>query len=328
MIHRAKDANGRGTPSVIQVRVMMLVSVILSLFFSGVVRAADCEKAGELSNRSLTSPDRTTRENLLLQALRLCPHRVEVLNNLALLREEQGRLRDAESLYYRVLAVDPHFIQAYAGLGDVQAADERYRPAAKSYRLFLEGLRTERQKGDPHGLAAHEPTYRRRMNAALAKTRQTVAAASIKRLLTTSAAAGRPGLVTRGLRPVWRDRLPPEAPRVDLHIRFDSGSARLSPTSANQLHELAMALRDPALARETLFIIGHTDSVGPAPYNQTLSEQRAETVRRSLIERGIDGARLQAHGMGETEPAAANTTPAGRAMNRRVTIVNSSKKPL
>ncbi len=68
-------------------------------------------------------------------------------------------------------------------------------------------------------------------------------------------------------------------------------------------------------------IEGHTDSTGPADYNQKLSEQRAQSVTEALVARGISRDRLTVRGLGENYPIAANETAAGRQLNRRVEIV-------
>jgi OOP family OmpA-OmpF porin len=65
---------------------------------------------------------------------------------------------------------------------------------------------------------------------------------------------------------------------------------------------------------------GHTDSTGPAEYNQGLSERRANAVRDFLIEKGIAADRIEAVGFGMTAPLVSNLTPEGRAVNRRVDI--------
>ncbi len=71
-----------------------------------------------------------------------------------------------------------------------------------------------------------------------------------------------------------------------------------------------------------LTIEGHTDNVGKAESNQTLSEKRAAAVRQYLIDNyQIDGARLEAKGLGQTKPAGANDTAEGRQQNRRVELV-------
>ena len=63
---------------------------------------------------------------------------------------------------------------------------------------------------------------------------------------------------------------------------------------------------------------GHTDSDGDAARNQSLSQVRAEAVRKVLVDQGIDGARLTAKGYGSTKPIAKNDSPEGKANNRRV----------
>lgn len=67
-------------------------------------------------------------------------------------------------------------------------------------------------------------------------------------------------------------------------------------------------------------VAGHTDSVGPAEYNQKLSQRRAEAVRQFLIDRGVPAGQVRAEGYGENEPVASNDTPEGREDNRRVEI--------
>lgn len=67
-------------------------------------------------------------------------------------------------------------------------------------------------------------------------------------------------------------------------------------------------------------VYGHTDSTGSDAYNQTLSERRAVAVADYLVSRGVEAARLETLGYGETQPIASNDTVEGRAQNRRVEI--------
>jgi OOP family OmpA-OmpF porin len=69
-----------------------------------------------------------------------------------------------------------------------------------------------------------------------------------------------------------------------------------------------------------LTIEGHTDNTGTIPANQVLSENRAGAVMNYLLQAGIDATRLQAIGYGQQQPIADNTTPEGRAANRRVEL--------
>ncbi len=67
-------------------------------------------------------------------------------------------------------------------------------------------------------------------------------------------------------------------------------------------------------------IVGHTDSIGKAAYNQTLSEKRAVVVKDMLVDRGVDASRLTTSGKGASEPVATNKTKEGRAENRRIDV--------
>jgi OmpA-OmpF porin, OOP family len=103
-------------------------------------------------------------------------------------------------------------------------------------------------------------------------------------------------------------------------ILFDTGSDRIKPESSPTLREIGQMLREHPDLR--IRVEGHTDNVGQAASNQTLSEKRAEAVRHYLVQNhGIDASRLEAKGLGSTRPAAGNDTQEGRQENRRVELV-------
>ena len=103
-------------------------------------------------------------------------------------------------------------------------------------------------------------------------------------------------------------------------IYFDTGSDGIRPESAPTLKEIGDMLNEHGDLK--LAIEGHTDNVGAAASNQTLSEKRAAAVRQYLIDKySIDGARLVAKGLGATKPVGSNDTPEGRQNNRRVELV-------
>jgi outer membrane protein OmpA-like peptidoglycan-associated protein len=97
---------------------------------------------------------------------------------------------------------------------------------------------------------------------------------------------------------------------------FDSDVVRAE--AASNLRNLAASLEK--YANTDLLIVGHTDAVGTSQYNQTLSQRRATAAANYLTAQGVDPARLQAVGRGETEPLATNDTEGGRQLNRRVEV--------
>lgn len=103
-------------------------------------------------------------------------------------------------------------------------------------------------------------------------------------------------------------------------ILFDTNSDRLRPESDAVLGQIGEMLTKHADLR--LSIEGHTDNVGVAATNQTLSQKRAASVKAYLVAKhGIDAARLEAKGFGASKPVAPNTDEAGRQKNRRVELV-------
>lgn len=102
-------------------------------------------------------------------------------------------------------------------------------------------------------------------------------------------------------------------------VLFDTGRAELKSGAFSTVDRLATFLRENPERR--VAIEGHTDSVGSDDFNQTLSRNRAESVRAALTSRGIDGGRITAQGMGEAQPVANNGTAEGRQRNRRVEII-------
>ena len=105
-------------------------------------------------------------------------------------------------------------------------------------------------------------------------------------------------------------------------IFFDTARAVLKPESEPGLQAaLDLLTAYPDLVLE---VGGHTDNVGLPADNQTLSENRAASVRAWLVEHGVAAERLQARGFGEERPVATNTTEVGRAANRRVELTKIS----
>lgn len=104
-------------------------------------------------------------------------------------------------------------------------------------------------------------------------------------------------------------------------IYFDSGKAEIKAESNQTLQAIQQFLQQhPTI---NLYVVGHTDYTGSLSNNISLSEQRAKAVVRALVERGTDGKRLEAQGVGPLAPVATNSVDSGRQLNRRVELVLS-----
>ena len=110
-------------------------------------------------------------------------------------------------------------------------------------------------------------------------------------------------------------------PAIDIEIDFAYNSAQIGPTAAPGVSALGKALSSPQLASGTFVLAGHTDGKGGDPFNQDLSERRADAVKRYLIERyKLPAANLIAVGYGKTMLKNKDNPLASE--NRRVQVVN------
>ncbi len=110
--------------------------------------------------------------------------------------------------------------------------------------------------------------------------------------------------------------------RLDIKERvfFDTGKSSIQQRSFPVLDQVARVLVEhPEVAK--VLIEGHTDDVGNAESNRTLSQQRADAVRAYLIMKGVDPGRLASQGFGPDQPLVPNTSPEARATNRRVEFI-------
>ncbi|WP_037411104.1 OmpA family protein [Shewanella fidelis] len=99
-------------------------------------------------------------------------------------------------------------------------------------------------------------------------------------------------------------------------VRFEFAKAQVLISQQPSLQTLSRWLKANNVP---LVVVGHTDSVGEATFNQQLSVERAQEVKRVLVQQfGLAANRLQIKGMGSTDPVASNQTAHGREINRRV----------
>ncbi len=113
--------------------------------------------------------------------------------------------------------------------------------------------------------------------------------------------------------------------RITQQIHFEFNKATIRAESFPILDAVVQVLKDNP--KMTLEIQGHTDNVGSAPYNQKLSQSRADSVRTYLIGHGVETSRLRATGYGLTQPLVPNSSDANRALNRRVQFIRTESAP-
>jgi outer membrane protein OmpA-like peptidoglycan-associated protein len=114
-------------------------------------------------------------------------------------------------------------------------------------------------------------------------------------------------------------------PKIDLEINFDFNSASIRPSSMPSVQALGQALSDPKLQGSTFIVAGHTDGIGSDGFNQDLSERRADTIKRYLVDNyHIPSGDLVTVGYGKTKLK--NPQDPTDAINRRVQVVNMDTK--
>lgn len=116
-----------------------------------------------------------------------------------------------------------------------------------------------------------------------------------------------------------------DKPKIDLEINFDYNSADISAKSLPSVQALGRALTNADLKGSTFVVAGHTDAAGGEGYNQDLSERRADSIKRYLVDKyGINGADLVTVGYGKSKLKDPGQPLA--EVNRRVQVVNMENK--
>jgi len=114
-------------------------------------------------------------------------------------------------------------------------------------------------------------------------------------------------------------------PKIDLDIQFDYNSADISASSLPAVQSLGQALSNANLKGSTFIVAGHTDAIGGEAFNQGLSERRADSIKKYLVDKfGIAGSDLVAVGYGKDRPKDPNAPM--DPINRRVQVVNMDTK--
>ncbi|MDL2223904.1 OmpA family protein [Bacteroidales bacterium OttesenSCG-928-M06] len=113
-------------------------------------------------------------------------------------------------------------------------------------------------------------------------------------------------------------------PEITEKVLFDTGKYTIKSASFSTLDEIVNILN--SIPDVNVKIQGHTDSVGEAKMNMTLSNNRANAVKNYLVKKGIDKDRITTEGFGYSKPIADNATEEGRTQNRRVNFILEQNK--
>ena len=210
----------------------------------------------------------------------------------------------------------------------LRAETEQARQQAEAARLQAgqeqAKLRAETSNAQQMAEQARQQAEAVRMkaDAELAASRQQQEALAGKVAQAEAAAAAARSELLRQLNVVLQTRETARGLIVNMSdVLFDTGQFTLRAGAREKLSRIAgIVLAHPGLKLE---VEGHTDSVGDDASNQVLSERRAESVRKFLVQNSVPAETITAKGLGESMPAADNMTADGRRTNRRVELVVS-----
>lgn len=219
---------------------------------------------------------------------------------------------------------------AYYALGNLQLATHRYQDAVGSFHnalavasdaqsaaaaRFKVGLALEGQDKFLEGITWLE--------ASLALAKEPVVEQELKRMRLAAANRTQPAAAIS--RALIIGKSFGTTPKVDLQVNFEFNRSDLSPSGKSQSEELGKMLEQMDQGDQLIFI-GHTDEVGTDEYNQKLSLDRAETVKRYIVERySITSTRIKTEGHGSREPLYKGTSDDDNRLNRRVEVRLAAK---
>jgi tetratricopeptide (TPR) repeat protein len=272
------------------------------------VRAApdDCLDAREVYRTGVGLLRFEDRRGAFQRAVILCPSFADAHVNLADAYENLGEFERAEDHYLKAIGLNKDSVVPYVGLGEVYLKTGRF---SLSRDTFQAGIRLAPQQ--PRLLAGLKAVSER-----LKRESSVSSAAQIKACLVDEREFRLMCMCPTDYSEYLRRWIcvPP--------LFFAVGSSWLSPGVEQQLHEIGTALTAPELAGRRWDVIGHADNQGTRRANLELSEQRAHRVRTFLVEQhGMDAEALTLKYFGDARYRAENSSPEGRAQNRRVEIV-------
>jgi outer membrane protein OmpA-like peptidoglycan-associated protein len=231
-------------------------------------------------------------------------------------------------LLQKSLEAEPTF-EAYLALGEAQAAKQAFGEARQSLEKALAIAANDKARARATSVTAEIFLAQGQRSDAVALFRRSLqyhpypnVTARLKEVeLETADVPVSAEAIAGALLSTATRSFSVQAASIDLRIGFALGSAELDAKGRAQVRELGKALGSAGLAGKTVDIVGHTDKQGDEDYNQKLSERRAETVRRVLVQEAkVAPVRLTAVGKGESELLYPGDSDSDHALNRRVEI--------
>lgn len=256
--------------------------------------AADCDalKKQIKQERSLLK-----KRALLNGALETCPQDAEVHYICAYTAERLRKYDKALSNYLRATEIDNTYAKAYFGMGDIYMI---LGHAESAINAFSKGL--EQTPDDKRALASLELA---RIKHKAATGIDITASEFIRVMEESKSKQTKEGAL--------------DGPLLRMQIHFYISSSQLTDEAKSKLMTVGKALESEALKDKKFEISGHTDKSGTTEANFYLSKDRAEQVRRYLIDNfDVQPNNLIVAYYGDTRPVAANDSPQNRALNRRV----------
>jgi outer membrane protein OmpA-like peptidoglycan-associated protein/tetratricopeptide (TPR) repeat protein len=191
-------------------------------------------------------------------------------------------------------------------------------PLSSSLKFIDANTREDIQKGETDNSGVFLVTLNVGKKYALTVTKQGYNYYSKEFDLTnTTISVDKPYLLDIDLMPIFDLKTAPDAKKTFTlnNVNFATAQTEPLPESFNELNNLVQLLNDNPTVN--IAIYGHTDNVGTASSNLSLSEKRAAAIKNYLITQGIAAKRLSSKGFGETQPIDSNETDDGKARNRR-----------
>lgn len=264
-------------------------------------------RAEQAYAQSADSPATQTLAYLALRRAQQAMASAE-LNYLATTRKAQEN-----KLFARTEAARQHF---------QQQLDEQRQSAATARQLNAQQLQQQRQQLQEALEQLDEQQMSRADTQALQAQYQDAMARLDAEIARREQAEERLQEVTQRLEQIAEVRQDDSGETIitlDSATLFEKGKYALLPVARQNLEQVAEALK--MQPETTLTVAGFTSSTGSQEFNQSLSQDRAESVRDYLVSRGIPDERIETIGYGQDRPVASNDTSEGRAMNRRVEII-------